>query len=74
MRGFIPVLQSVALATFQLSGEKLDEIRAATEGGNRYLPAFSVTITDPQGRPITRVDKLLYVRRKRAATAQRTVA
>ncbi len=71
---FIAPGRSVALATFQLSGEKLDEIRAATEGGNRYLPAFSVTITDPQGKPITRVDKLLYVRRRRAAGAQRTIA
>ena len=59
--------RSVALASLQLSAEMLDEIRAATEGGKKYLPAFSVTITDPQGKPITQVNKLLYVRRKRAA-------
>lgn len=71
---FIAPGRSVALATFQLSGERLDEIRAAAEGGNRCLPAFSVTITDPQGKPITRVDKVLYVRRKRVAAGQETIA
>jgi acyl-coenzyme A thioesterase PaaI-like protein len=64
---FIAPGRSVALATMQLSGEKLAEIRAATEGGDKYLPAFSITITDPQGKPISQVNKLLYVRRKRAA-------
>lgn len=71
---FIAPGRSVALATFQLSGERLDEIRTAAEGGNRCLPAFSVTITDPQGKPITRVDKVLYVRRKRVAAGQETIA
>jgi hypothetical protein len=67
---FIAPGRSVALASFRLSDETLDEIRAATESGNRYLPAFSVTITDPLGKPISHVNKLLYVRRKRAPLAK----
>jgi hypothetical protein len=62
---FLAPGRSVALATLQLSGEMLDEIRAATDGGLKYLPEFSVTISDPQGKPITQVHKRLYVRRKR---------
>jgi hypothetical protein len=64
---FIAPGRSVALASLQLSAETLDEIRAATEGGKKYLPAFSVTITDLHGKPITQINKLLYVRCKQAA-------
>ena len=71
---FIAPGRSVALATFRLSVERLDEIRAATAGGERCLPAFSATVTDSQGKPITRVDAVLYVRRKRLAATRATIA
>ena len=65
---FVAPGRSIAMASFQISAEKLAEIRAATEGGQKYEPAFSVSITDPQGKLIAQVNKLLYVRRKRTAT------
>lgn len=55
-----------ATAAFSLSAETLDEMRTATANGDRHLPTFSVAITDPEGKPITRVQMALYVRRKRA--------
>jgi Domain of unknown function (DUF4442) len=58
---------SVALASFQISAETLAEIRAAAEGGQKCEPAFSVAITDPQGKLIAKVNSLLYVRRKRSS-------
>ena len=64
---FVAPGRSVALASFQISPEKLAEIRTATESGQKCEPAFSVAITDPQGKLIAQVNKLLYVRRKRAS-------
>ncbi len=62
---FVAPGRSVARASFRISPEKLAEIRAATAGGQKYEPAFSVAITDPQGKLIAQVNPLLYVRRKR---------
>jgi acyl-coenzyme A thioesterase PaaI-like protein len=67
---FVAPGRSVALASFRMSTETINEIRAATESGERHLPAFSVTVSDPQGNPVARVDKRLYVRRKRAAVSR----
>jgi len=66
--------RSVAIATMQLPDDRLEEIRAATLDGEKYLPAFSAKISDPQGRPIARVISLLYVRRRRAVAAQKPIA
>jgi acyl-coenzyme A thioesterase PaaI-like protein len=60
---------SITLASFQISAETLAEIRAAAEGGQKCEPAFSVAITDPQGKLIAKVNSLLYVRRKRGFAA-----
>ncbi len=61
---FLAPGRSVALATLQLSVEKLAEIRAATDEGQKYQPEFLVTINDPSGKALTKVNKRLYVRRK----------
>ncbi len=53
-------------ARFQLSQARIDEIRAATDGGAKYLPEFDVTITDKAGDIVARVKKTVYVRRKAA--------
>jgi acyl-coenzyme A thioesterase PaaI-like protein len=66
---FVAPGRSIALASFQISAETLAEIRTAAEGGQRYEPAFSVAIADPQGKLIAKVNSLLYVRRKRGFAA-----
>lgn len=64
---FIAPGRSIARARFELSAERIEEIRAATAGGKSYLPAFSTTITDLEGKPLTQVNKVVYVRRRLAA-------
>jgi acyl-coenzyme A thioesterase PaaI-like protein len=52
-------------ALFHVSPERLEEIRAGTAGGEKYLPQFYVDITDKAGAVIARVKRVLYVRKKR---------
>ena len=50
-------------ATFYISPERENEIRAAAEAG-KVEPTFSVDVVDDDGQVIARVDKLLYVKKK----------
>ncbi len=52
-------------ATFYIPQDRIDEIRLAAESGQKIEPTFSVDVVDPNGGLIARVDKLLYVRRKK---------
>ena len=51
-------------AVFQLDEAALDELRAATAGGEKTLRWFENTVTDAEGEVVARVRKQLYVRRK----------
>lgn len=53
-------------ATFSLTDAMLDEVRAATANGDKYLPTWPVEIVDTHGELIARVKKTLYIRRKPA--------
>ena len=61
---FIRPGRGTVKAVFQISQEKIEEIRAAADGGGKVEPVFSVDVTDEQGRVVAQVEKLLYVRRK----------
>jgi len=63
---FLSPGRTVARASFSLSADTVAEIRAATEDGAKYEPAFSATISDPEGKVVARVNMVIYVRRKRA--------
>lgn len=52
-------------ARFKVDEQALDEIRAATAGGDKHLRWFPVDVVDAQGDIVARVRKQLYVRRKR---------
>lgn len=52
-------------ADFELTPERLEEIRTATEGGDKMLPQWDVDILDEKGKLVARVNKVLYVRKKR---------
>lgn len=52
---------------FRLTGEALDEIRARTEGGAKYLPWFDVEVRGPDGGLVARIRKQIYIRRKDAS-------
>ncbi|HEU0305671.1 MAG TPA: DUF4442 domain-containing protein [Lysobacter sp.] len=65
-------------ARFHLDDAVLDQLRAATAGGDKVLHWFETDIVDETGDVVARVRKQVYVRRKRhraAATgAQRMAA
>ncbi len=52
-------------AEFHLEDAVLDEIRAATAGGEKYLRWFETEVKTAGGEVIARVRKQVYVRRKR---------
>ncbi|MEO6103460.1 MAG: DUF4442 domain-containing protein [Pseudoxanthomonas sp.] len=51
-------------AEFRITDELLDEIRAATANGEKYLRWCPVDVIDAQGEVVARVRKQLYVRLK----------
>jgi hypothetical protein len=53
-----------ARATFRLSRERIDEIRAAADRQAKVEPEFKVDVVDDAGNVIAEVTKLLHVRRK----------
>lgn len=61
---FIRPGKGKVVARFELTEERLDEIRAATANGEKMLPAWDVEVHDEQGELVARVRKVLYVRRK----------
>jgi len=63
---FLAPGRSIARASFDLSHERIEEIRAATASGDSHLAEFSTTITDPAAKPLTEVRKVVYVRLKPA--------
>ena len=52
-------------ARFLLDEAVLDQLRAATAGGDKYLHWFETDIVDEAGDVVARVRKQVYVRRKR---------
>ena len=51
-------------ARFALDEAVLDEIRAATAGGEKYLRWFDTEVVDAAGEVVARTRKRLYIRRK----------
>ena len=51
-------------AVFQIPQERVNEIRAAADRGEKIEPTFLVDVLGEQGQVIAHVEKLLYVRKK----------
>ena len=51
-------------ARFAVTEERLQEITAHTAAGEKYLPEFTVDITDAEGDVVAQVVKTLYVKKK----------
>jgi hypothetical protein len=56
--------RGVMKATFELTEEKIAEIRAAADTQPKVEPLFQVLIKDEEGNVVAEVDKLLYVKKK----------
>jgi acyl-coenzyme A thioesterase PaaI-like protein len=52
-------------ATFHVPQERLDEIRQTAELHPKTEPLFSVDVLDESGQTVARVEKLLYVRKRK---------
>ncbi len=52
-------------ADLVLTDAMLAQVRAATDSGDKYLPVWPVEIRNASGELVARVDKTLYIRRKR---------
>ena len=61
---FVSPGRSTMKAVFQIPQERINEIRAAADRGEKIEPTFSVDVLDEQGQIVAQVEKLLYVRRK----------
>jgi acyl-coenzyme A thioesterase PaaI-like protein len=50
---------------FELPDERVDSIRREAESGQKVLPTFELNVVDESGTTVARVEKILYVRKKR---------
>lgn len=53
-------------ATLRLTTQDLEQIRARTAEGDKHLHLFRTEVTDAEGLVVARVEKIVYVRRRRA--------
>ena len=51
-------------AHLSLSDAQLEDIKSKTSGGAAYRPSFDIVISDLDGNTVSRVKKVLYVKRK----------
>ncbi|QDQ25820.1 DUF4442 domain-containing protein [Chitinimonas arctica] len=63
---FIAPSRGVITARFRLDDNIIADIRAKTEGGEKYLPKFTVELLNEKGERVAQVIKTLYIRRKPA--------
>ena len=56
--------KGVMKAIFELTEEKVAEIRAAAETQSKVEPLFQVLVKDAEGNVVAEVDKLLYIKKK----------
>jgi acyl-coenzyme A thioesterase PaaI-like protein len=62
---FIAPGRSRMRATFRLEQDDLDRILRLTAGGGKHLHLFHVDVVDDEGLVVAKVEKIVYVRRKR---------
>ena len=61
---FVKPGRGTVWASFTIDEATVDEIRAATAGGGKYLHWFENEVLDADGQRVARVRKQVYVRRK----------
>ena len=61
---FVRPGRGTVTATFCITPDHVDAIRAQVERENKIEPMFSVDVVDERNQIVAHVDKLLYVRKK----------
>ncbi|UTV28494.1 DUF4442 domain-containing protein [Photobacterium atrarenae] len=51
-------------AEFVISDERVQEIRQATQYGEKYFPEFVVNVNDARGEMVSQIRRVLYIRKK----------
>ena len=62
---FLQPGRGTVTATFHIPQERVEEIRRQADAGQKVEPVFSVDVLDAGGQAVARVEKLLYVRKKK---------
>ncbi len=62
---FVRPGRGAVMATFHIPPEQVEEIRQDVASKPKVEPLFSVEVLDLSGQVVARVEKLLYVRRKK---------
>lgn len=61
---FIAPGETAVTASFQIDDAVLDEIRARTAGGDKYLKTFTIDIHDTRGQLVARAHRTVYIKLK----------
>jgi acyl-coenzyme A thioesterase PaaI-like protein len=64
---FVKPGRGTVTASFTLTQDDIDKARASTDGGAKYTPTYLVEVTDAKGECVARIEKTLYIRRKKPA-------
>ncbi len=62
---FVKPGKGTVFATFHIPPETIQGIRAGADAGEKIEPVFSVDVVDEKGEVVAKVEKRLYVRKKR---------
>ena len=63
---FLAPARGTVSAHFTITDVQIGEIHAATAGGGKYLPEYTVDVVAHGGQVVARVTHVIYVRRKAA--------
>lgn len=64
---FVAPGRSRMRAVFRLSQDDLDTIVKMTADGDKHLHLFNIDVTDTEGLVVARVEKIVYVRKKKSS-------
>ncbi|UAA39029.1 DUF4442 domain-containing protein [Paraneptunicella aestuarii] len=62
---FVKATNKPVIARFHITESQIEEIKANTASGDKYLPEYEVDIIDEEKNLIAKVNKTLYVRKKK---------
>ena len=62
---FVKPGRGTVTAMFHIPPETIEALRAQADQGEKLEPVFSVEVVDEQGEVVAKVEKRLYVRKKK---------
>jgi acyl-coenzyme A thioesterase PaaI-like protein len=71
---FVAPGRGTVYADIRVSDEQLSEARARTADGGKFEPTYPIDIVDAKGELIARVEKTLYIRKRREQTPSSRIA